>query len=275
MWGAGVSEVCHLRQLVEQAESKRLLINDDMRSIPKTSPSEAIAQAIKLADNAVCFHMGSDDTCDHLRGIPGMFRLPFDVCWFEMNLEPRADRIGRMGVLALQVREGQIGYWVFATTDLNPGIWGLIAFCPDAHESKSPEGRPAIYGKHWPASFDVGYVSGSLWGYLSAMYCSNVERQEHKPADKLQKARAKRGKAPLFSYWTLQLRGRQEKGQPLGGTHAGPRVHLRRGHPRQFAPGRWTWVQPHAVGNKAAGMVHKDYDGSRLANGGHSTQANA
>ncbi len=45
----------------------------------------------------------------------------------------------------------------------------------------------------------------------------------------------------------------------FGGTHASPRLHLRRGHPRQYAPGKYCWVQPCVVGNKAAGMVHKDY----------------
>lgn len=95
--------------------------------------------------------------------------------------------------------------------------------------------------------------------FLSALHCSNVRRQEHAPDVKLQKARARRGKAPLFSYWTLQLDGKSDRGADHGGTHASPRVHLRRGHPRQYAPGKWTWVQAHAVGNRAAGIVHKDY----------------
>jgi hypothetical protein len=95
--------------------------------------------------------------------------------------------------------------------------------------------------------------------FLSALHCCNVKQEEHHPDAKLNKARAKRGKAPLFSYWTLQLDGKTERGNDHGGTHASPRVHLRRGHPRQYTPGKWTWVQPHAVGNKAAGMVHKDY----------------
>jgi hypothetical protein len=34
---------------------------------------------------------------------------------------------------------------------------------------------------------------------------------------------------------------------------------LPRGHPRQYEPGKWTWVQPHARGNRAHGVVQKDY----------------
>jgi hypothetical protein len=96
--------------------------------------------------------------------------------------------------------------------------------------------------------------------FLSALNCTNIKRVEHRPDAKLQKARAKRGKQPLFSYWTLELDlSRAESSESLGGTHASPRLHLRRGHPRQYAPGKFTWVQPCAVGNKKAGMVHKDY----------------
>lgn len=100
--------------------------------------------------------------------------------------------------------------------------------------------------------------------FLSALHCTNVFRQRHPPSEKLQKARTKRGKAPLFSYWTLQLGQKNERGESLGGTHASPRVHLRRGHPRQYAPGKYTWVQPHAVGHRELGMVHKDYSGAAL-----------
>ena len=43
-----------------------------------------------------------------------------------------------------------------------------------------------------------------------------------------------------------------------GGTHASPRVHLRRGHIRKIADGRTVWVQACVVGSKH-GMVLKDY----------------
>ena len=111
------------------------------------------------------------------------------------------------------------------------------------------------------AEFDIGkQVIDVVLAFLSAINCTNVRRAEHKPDAKLQKARAKRGKQPLFSYWTLELDlSRPESSESLGGTHASPRLHLRRGHARQYAPGKWTWVQPCAVGNKSAGMVHKDY----------------
>jgi len=96
--------------------------------------------------------------------------------------------------------------------------------------------------------------------FFTAMNCKNVVAKEVVHDAKLQKAREKRGKKPLFSFWTLELKQEKtEKCEGYGGTHNSPRLHLRRGHPREYAPGKWTWVQPCAVGNKALGLIHKDY----------------
>jgi hypothetical protein len=43
-----------------------------------------------------------------------------------------------------------------------------------------------------------------------------------------------------------------------GGTHASPRVHLRRGHIRRL-PGKNIWVNATIVGNSDLGVVIKDY----------------
>ena len=47
--------------------------------------------------------------------------------------------------------------------------------------------------------------------------------------------------------------------EPLGGTHASPRWHIRRGHWRQLADGRRVFVQACEVGDPARGGVVKDY----------------
>lgn len=110
---------------------------------------------------------------------------------------------------------------------------------------------------------DLGDLAFALsqWigAFLSLLNCSNVPRIEHGPPAALQKARKRRGKLPIFSYWTLDLSQSYIHGAHLGGFHTSPRIHLRRGHMRQYQVGRWCWVSPHAVGNKALGVVHKDY----------------
>lgn len=49
-------------------------------------------------------------------------------------------------------------------------------------------------------------------------------------------------------------------GPHLGGTHAAPRWHVRRGHWRKIADGRRVFVRECEVGDKARGGVIKDYE---------------
>ncbi len=90
--------------------------------------------------------------------------------------------------------------------------------------------------------------------------CSNVETADNPAPTALNKKRAKAGKFPVLEYKTLVLKldAQRTSGQVCGGTHASPRVHLRRGHVRRLESGRRVWVQACVVGS-AHGMVLKDY----------------
>lgn len=81
------------------------------------------------------------------------------------------------------------------------------------------------------------------------------------PAPKrLNKKRAEKGKPPFYEYHTLTLRPRKpEPGPDLGGTHASPRRHKRRGHYRHLASGAVVWVRNCVVGSGSEGVVEKDY----------------
>lgn len=90
--------------------------------------------------------------------------------------------------------------------------------------------------------------------------CSNVEATNNSALTALNKKRARAGKYPVLEYKTLVLKvnGQASNGQPQGGSHASPRVHLRRGHVRHLDSGRRVWVQACVVGS-THGMVLKDY----------------
>lgn len=90
--------------------------------------------------------------------------------------------------------------------------------------------------------------------------CSNVETEDNPAPAALNKKRAKAGKYPVLEYKTLVLKidAPRTSGQASGGTHASPRVHLRRGHVRRLESGRRVWVQACVVGS-THGMVLKDY----------------
>ncbi len=98
---------------------------------------------------------------------------------------------------------------------------------------------------------------------LNAFYilgCSNVQTEDHAAPAALNKKRAKSGKFPVLEYKTLVLKPGAPRvaGQSMGGTHASPRVHLRRGHVRRIQSGRRVWVQACVVGS-THGMILKDY----------------
>lgn len=95
---------------------------------------------------------------------------------------------------------------------------------------------------------------------FDVMRCVNVSTVENPAPERLNAKRAMRGKVPIFSFKTLALTvpNVRRAGVELGGTHASPRVHLRRGHIRQLGDGRAVWVQSCVVGSKH-GVIHKDY----------------
>lgn len=209
---------------------------------------------LHAGEQAVCFWLGDIEGTLDLKTIQELCKLPFDTCWFECEVSaPSA--AGHALFAGLLCSQGPSGFNAAMFTKFK-GLW---AFEGSLHASRFEDVNMVMRPANPDTKDSLAMMIYAVKAFLSALHCSNVGRSEHKPEPKLTKARAKRGKAPLFSYWTLQLDGKSERGENQGGTHASPRVHLRRGHPRQHAPGKWTWVQPHAVGNKASGVVHKDY----------------
>lgn len=207
----------------------------------------AFQEARKAGQNAVCFDLGESENLAGMKWHADGLRLPYPVCWFEFQHSGDCT-----GVLCMQMREDFIGLISFGK---QRGLWHLVWIGETTHLGAKISIRPGIDS----AAAEAADTMAGVAVFLTALQCVNVRQRLNAPNANIQKARAKRGKRPLFSYWTLELNGRSERGEHQGGTHASPRVHLRRGHPRQYAPGLWTWVQPCAVGNKTAGMVHKDY----------------
>jgi hypothetical protein len=90
---------------------------------------------------------------------------------------------------------------------------------------------------------------------------------EHREAPRILNQRRKRQrKQPLRAHHILKPAPRKtEAAGSMGGTHASPRLHLRRGHYRQYANGIKRWIKPSWVGDKARGVLTKTYD---LSDGG-------
>jgi hypothetical protein len=99
--------------------------------------------------------------------------------------------------------------------------------------------------------------------FLQVLNCVNVRTEEVPAPAALNKKRAKSGKPPIYSYKTLVLRPNAAKRVDGGGTHDSPRIHLRRGHIKHRKTGNFWW-QPCVVGDRAKGVVMKDYRADKL-----------
>lgn len=100
---------------------------------------------------------------------------------------------------------------------------------------------------------------------LAAMQAKGVEVETVTPAAALQKARAKRGKAPLVEYKVLKIGGISKTGRVIGvgRSHASPKSHWRRGHVRTIHRGtpeeRKIPIPAVIVNGGTPGFVHKVY----------------
>lgn len=95
----------------------------------------------------------------------------------------------------------------------------------------------------------------------SVINCANVTTAEISAPTALNKKRQEKGKQPFFTYKVLQLSDeRRDVGKTgAGGSHASPRMHLRRGHLRRLES-KVVWVRPAMVNAGAnTGAVLKDY----------------
>lgn len=69
------------------------------------------------------------------------------------------------------------------------------------------------------------------------------------------------GKTPTYDWTTVVIEPKASRvSERLGGTHASPRLHDRRGHLRRLRSGKNVWVRPCKVGRAELGAVFHDYE---------------
>ena len=130
--------------------------------------------------------------------------------------------------------------------------------------------HPHEYQKFYSAIIDL---SRSDWAgepsYLLAVIGllnarNAIETQPAADYSKLNRARARRGRAPLFEHKVLKIAHRQ-KDRVIGGTegergdYAPMRGHFVRGHFKTRSTGVYFW-HPHARGNFERGVIEKTYE---------------
>lgn len=109
---------------------------------------------------------------------------------------------------------------------------------------------------------DTSRETSAITQLCSALNCSNVKTNLLRPPTGMNFKRGKRKKTPFFEYKVLELMNDngQYNSKSGHGSHASPRLHFRRGHPRWYKnKAKPIWVTHCVVGNKKNGLLVKDY----------------
>ena len=216
------------------------------------------------AYSAICFDAGSSQTLEKLlpkKDYGRYFDLavnnpPYPVTWVEFDGLTGFD-VAKCAVLVIK-NEQQ--YWLLAFLKIpqldnewyfEGGVGGRLG---------EPQSFLISDDSEQKANSLYFEILGLFCGAMLALKCNNVEATEEKPTQ-LQRLRAKKQKLPIFSTWTLRIiQGAKTKSPSTGGSHASPRLHLRRGHIREYKQGCFTWVSSCVVGSVDLGVVAKDYE---------------
>lgn len=101
-----------------------------------------------------------------------------------------------------------------------------------------------------------------LGSFLEALACPTVHIKTARTVDEaVNRRRAKKGKLPLHEIKILNIELPKITYERVnrGGTHASPRLHIRRKHPRTLPSGRVVTVRQCIVGKASAGTIDKTY----------------
>lgn len=182
--------------------------------------------------------------------LPGS-RLPFDRC----AIVGRDSRGDKFLVLAEHAEESVILLAALAFTASHYTRTPNFALYMEPHGCKiaSVEGEEDVTKER--AAPIVGILAEFLRAANPVGYRATEKRNS--PTNM---RRAEKGKPPLIYDWhTVTIEPAKPKCDHLGGTHARPRQHERRGHWRRCASGKLVWVRHCIVGDPARGAVFKDY----------------
>lgn len=248
----------HLREMLEAFFSGVGASFDDASNMVGIPPGW-VSDFMEQAESAMAFDMGNDADWASFPVDPKRMLLPFDRVWFEYSTSS--------GLSALLIHP-------YGQTNEGEPLWQAVSFCrPSGGRSWILAG--AIWFEVFGAEMNIDYSPPTdrfkqlVQSQLRAMSCflTALHSPKHvvprlvEPSAALAKARKKRGKKPLFSYWVLNIEDRAalESSVARGRTHASPRLHLRRSHFRQYKSGKIGVVKAHTVGDKKSGIVHKEY----------------
>ena len=264
---------------------------------PKLSPADRIRTVHmgKAARSAICFQLPTNgeliagDMALHTQDltVDGFARPPFDTIAIEYDLVVTDGTVESVVVLAMHDEKENGVVCIPSSKSRVDGVWRTPAFAffypykgfgvraettgwahAVKHKSALPdavrlmalqEGMPVDEFIMKIYKDDAGFLMRGYFHLCAALATREVTFEDIIPDKSKNQFRRARGKAPLFTYKVLTIGKKKRKSRHLGGTHASPRSHLRRGYYRTSRNGVRHWVQPCMVKGETDGFVHKDY----------------
>ena len=191
--------------------------------------------------------------------------LPFDCCVFEFEY---CDTIpcshnSKKGFYVVQNTGDGFNIKVVTAKGESFQYDGLVSYI--SHDGTDLRLENEVHGKSHPINDQMQDESelriNSVLNLLFAINCEGLLSVETKKMDRLNKARARKGKPPLKEYSTIKIniadRDSDDNYSSQSGSCKPRRKHIRRGHFRHL-PGKVIWVRNCIVG-KGEKMAPKKY----------------
>jgi hypothetical protein len=251
--------------------------NSEPRILPAAEYLTVKSKVEHWVKNGICFALPpSGILLDPAEGAAlvdhGLLRLPYPVCILEYTT---ADKEGHLKIIIIAEMVGDQVQVDMISAASGGGVWTPPAIKCDAVVGRHTyqvaprlpryiQNKEADWAKGRNFREDAKLMLESLalrplYEFLYAIDRYHTTMDNIAPPDGVNRKRLKRGKVPLFTYKVLTIGKKKRKSQHLGGTHASPRSHLRRGYYRTSQKGVRHWVQPCMVKGETDGFVHKDY----------------
>jgi hypothetical protein len=234
----------------------------------------------KVKTSAVHFSFGDYDqfleicgTASHDKNLAKFLKLPYECCFFMSNQKKECAHIGLLVENSPDPEGGIDVYALYYSLQARQTLflplmlhvlhdkWGIAPMIKDYKENTDSEAMIKLLGSN---SKDLVCAATYL------LNTKNLVLVDNNPPPKLQKKRNRKGKLPLHSYKTLEIKlpGSAKKATNGSGQGNLNRIHLCRGHFKEYTEenplfGKYTglyWWQPHARGSKEKGIINKDYN---------------
>lgn len=228
--------------------------------------------------NGICFTLppsGRVLSDELLAGVEieggGLLRPPYPVCILEY---PVSDKLGTLKLIAIVETVGdqvsidmmsaaENGAWtppaMTVSSMIESTAYAVNAGLPEYIRRKESDWTTGRNFRDDAKLMIESLTLRQVYEFVYAVNCFHTTTDEIEPPQRLNRKRLKNGKVPLFTYKVLTIGKKKRKSAHMGGTHASPRSHLRRGYYRMSKNGKRHWVQPCMVKGETPGFVHKDY----------------